>query len=101
MLGVHVHADKPSPFSPQFTALPLITAALLLVLLAFVNVFRTALVQLPQTFATPAHVLLCSFRAVVSAVSWHAHQHYCGAMYIATLQCCWVSLRSLVHTLIL
>ncbi len=42
--GVRAAADKPSPFSPQFTALPLIAAALLLMLLAFVNIFRTALV---------------------------------------------------------
>ena len=44
-LGVHCAADKPSPFAPQFTALPLITAALLLMLLASVNLFRTALVR--------------------------------------------------------
>lgn len=39
-------ADAPSPFVPQLTALPLIAAALLLILVAFINIFRTALVSL-------------------------------------------------------
>lgn len=45
MQAVCVPADKPSPFRPSFTGLPIISVALLLMLLAVVTGFRTLLVS--------------------------------------------------------
>ena len=60
--------DAPSPFAPQLTALPLISAALLLALIAFVNVFRTALVRpVPCSEAVDGRstAILCPFKVAL------------------------------------